>query len=69
LAELNREAAEHASVLAGLDAAIKTATVRLEKAREAEALKADRAVATEVKKVAAEFVARASRLDELARST
>lgn len=43
LAELHREAAEHASVLASLDAAIKTATEKLEKARQAEAQKADRA--------------------------
>jgi hypothetical protein len=41
LAELHREAAEHASQLAGLDSAIKIAAEKLAKAKQAEAARAE----------------------------
>jgi hypothetical protein len=63
LAELHREAAEHSSALAGLDAAIKTATAKLAKAQQDEAHSADRAAAKRLRTVCAEFSAAAELAD------
>ena len=57
LADLHREAAEHASQLAGLDSAIKVAEEKLAKAREREATRADRESAQALKAEVKAFVA------------
>jgi uncharacterized protein YhaN len=63
LAELHREAAEYESQLAGLDAAIKTATDRLAKAQQAEAERTDKAAANELRKALKQFVEQGDALD------
>jgi chromosome segregation ATPase len=63
LAELHREAAEYESQIAGLDAAIKTASEKLAQAKQDEASRADREVAKQLRKTVAEFSAAAELAD------
>jgi hypothetical protein len=63
LAELHREAAKHASALAGLDAAIKTAGEKLAQAQQAEATRASKAAAGELRKELERFRAIGRELD------
>src|SRR5205814_312151 len=64
LNEINRELAVHDSELRSLDAAIAEASKRLEAARQAEALAADRKLAAEARKIAAEVGERFRRADK-----
>lgn len=61
---LNRESAEHASELQSLDAALRAASERLEKAKQAEASRADREAASELRAVFDQFVELAEQADE-----
>jgi hypothetical protein len=64
LAELHREAAEHASQLAGLDSAIKIAGDKPEKARAHEASRADRESAQALRAEVRAFVAAGDEVDQ-----
>jgi hypothetical protein len=57
---------KHASELSSLDAALRSASERLERARQAEATKADRETAKALKAVCAEFLALAELADQQA---
>jgi hypothetical protein len=63
LAELHRDAAEYESQIAGLDAAIKTASERLAQAKQDEASRAEREAAKRLRKTIAEFSAAAELAD------
>jgi hypothetical protein len=60
---LNRETMEHLSELSGLDAALKTATQRLEAAKRHEAKQADRAKAVELRTALKQFEQHAAGVD------